>query len=727
MPRLSASSIDEGEQPSRQPEASSPVQNSPEAQACASFRLDEHVTIHPGNLIDSNILISTLFERARNQDMSLGDLIQIAESLIGAGQTPLGIELYKTWLAFNAEHPLQHMARFNYSIALRKIGDVTGSIQALQVCVRTAPDFGPGHINLGRAFEDVGKIDAALRQWREYSDLNKDVNADRVSHKLMTLQHMGRVCENAERLTEAEGYLWQAIELRPDKTETAQHWIATRQRLCAWPTLKESEHVTRRQLVNSMSPISLACYADDPIFQLAKAYRYCQSFVGSPDVSGFQRPAVRQVMGTGGRLRVGYVSSDLRSHAVGFALSEVMEWRNALTIETHAYYIGEPRHGDETQERLRRSFDHWTDLGELTDRQAAEKISADGIDILIDVNGYTKHARTAIFAYRPAPVIVNFCGYPGTMGSPWHNYVIADPVIAPPEAEIYFSEKVLRIGCNQPIDRKRAVDPRTPTRAEAGLPENAFVYASLNGMQKITERCFARWMTILNEVPHGVLWLLSGDEDAHVRLRAAAAAAGVAPERILFASKAPNPQHLARIPLADLFLDTFPYGAHSTAADAIGMGLPVLTIPGRTFASRFCASVVAAAGIPEFICASPEEYVSRAIAFGHVRSALLAAKAKLQSARETCVLRDIPALAGRLEQLFWEMQATAERGETPIPDLKNLDIYYEIGADLDLPNLETIDDAAYRALYREKLENWNARSRISPDQRLWPATSERHA
>ena len=511
------------------------------------------------------------------------------------------------------------------------------------------------------------------------------------------------------------------MELRPDKSETAQHWIAVRQRMCEWPPLRESEHVTRRQLINSMSPISLACYADDPMFQLAKAYRYCQSFVGRPDVSGFARNPVRQVTGTGERLRVGYVSSDLRSHAVGFALSEVLEWRDAGRIETFAYYIGEARRGDDTQERLRNSFDHWTDFAELSDRQAAEKIAGDGIDILIDVNGYTKHARTAIFAYRPAPVIVNWCGYPGTMGSPWHNYVVADPVIAPPEHEIYFSEKVLRIGCNQPIDRRRAIDPRTPGRAEAGLPETGVVYACLNGMQKITESVFSRWMTILAQVPDSVLWLLSGDAATHERLRAAAAARGVAPDRLLFAAKAGNPQHLARIALADLFLDTSPYGAHSTAADALTMGVPVLTVPGRSFASRFCASVVTAAGLPDLVCATTDEYVRRAIALGRDPVALAAAKGRLQAARETCVLRDIPALARRLEELFWQMQEEAERGATPVPDLAQLDVYFEIGAGLDLAGLEALDDVAYRALYREKLESWNSCAPIPPDRRFWPA------
>ena len=223
----------------------------------------------------------------------------------------------------------------------------------------------------------------------------------------------------------------------------------------------------------------------------------------------------------------------------------------------------------------------------LGDLQAAEKIAADEIDVLVDVNGYTKHARTKIFAYRPAPIIVNWCGYPGTMGSPYHHYLIADGAIIPPENEIFYSERVLRIPCNQPLDRKRPIGPDRPSRADAGLPEGAFVYASLNGMQKVTANCFSRWMNILREVPDSVLWLLSGEAETNKRLQAAAAERGVAAERILFAGKAANPQHLARIPLADLFLDTTPYGAHSTAADALTMGLPILTLRGAQLRVAF--------------------------------------------------------------------------------------------------------------------------------------------
>jgi hypothetical protein len=198
-----------------------------------------------------------------------------------------------------------------------------------------------------------------------------------------------------------------------------------------------------------------------------------------------------------------------------------------------------------------------------------------------------------------------------------------------------------------------------------------------------------------------------------------AAQSGIAPERIIFAPKALNPDHLARIGLADLFLDTFPYGAHSTAADAITMGLPVLTVPGKTFAARFCASIVAAAGIPEMICATPEEYVQRAIALHRDRKSLAAVKESLLRQRETSVLRDMNALAHRLEELFWQMQGEAERGETPVPDLTNLDLYYEIGAELVLANMEFEDNAAYRKRYSEKLAQWNDFAPLARDSRLW--------
>lgn len=663
--------------------------------------------------------LAGILDLARSQRLSFNDLFQFAETRSAAGRKLEAAEAYKVWIAFNDGHPYLHLVYFNYSVTLRQLGDIAGSIQALRACLKLDPQFGPAHINLGRALEDSGVAAQAIVQWRSFVDMTAESTPDKLAHRLMALQHIGRVMENAGLLDDAEAALWQAIELRPDKGEAGQHWSALRQRQCKWPVLTSSDHVSTRQLLDSMSPLTLACYSDDPLFQLARAYQYNKSFVGRPDISGFPRKMPRKKSGTAQRLRIGYVSSDLRDHAVGFALREVLELHDKQSVEIYAYYCGEPVEQDATQTRMKAVVDCWREIAALNDQDAARQIADDDIDILIDVNGYTKHARTKIFAYRPAPVIVNFCGYPGTMGSPFHHYIIADEHVIPPENEIFYSEKVRRIPCTQPIDRKRAVAEK-PTRLEAGLPDGAFVFACFNGMQKITQETFARWMEILAATSDSVLWLLSGGGDVDARLRQVAANAGVAPERLIFAPKAPNAQHLARIGLADLFLDTFPYGAHSTAADALTMGLPVLTIPGKSFAARFCHSIVAAAGATQLICSDPQDYIEKAIGFAKDSTSLKRIRASMREQRDTSVLRDIPALVQRLETLFWQMQREAEQGNIPQPDLRNLDVYYEIGVGLVQDHIAFRDDSTYRCEYRKRLAEWHDYSPLQRDGRLWP-------
>lgn len=656
---------------------------------------------------------------ARSQRLGVMELLSVTEALNAAGQSAAAAELYKTWVAFNDSNPAIHMAYFNYAVTLNKLGDRAGAVQAFRACIKAEPDFAPGHINLGRVLEDAGLIGHAVEQWSKFAEATKSVDADAVQHRHMALQNIGRVLEGTDRHEEAENALLGAFELRPESPESGQHWLSLRQRQCKWPLLASSSHVSPRKMLDAMSSLTLSCYADDPMFQLAKAYRYSKMLVGTqPDPGRFPRRSPKQKSGTGAKLRVGYVSSDLRDHAVGFALCEVLELHDKNSLEVFAYYCGPARTGDATQDRIKTAVHTWRDIHDLDDAAAASLIISDGIDILIDVNGYTKDARARIFAHRPAPVIVSFCGYPGSVGSPFHQYLISDGYMIPPENEIYYSEKVLRIACDQPLDRKRPIAAR-PSRADVGLPEDAFVYASFNGMQKITQACFARWMTILSHTPGSLLWLLAGEEAVNQRLREFAQNSGISADRLVFAPKVPNPHHIARIGVADLFLDTFPYGAHSTAADAITSGLPVLTMSGKTFAARFCGSIVAAAGVPEMICRSPDDYVARAIGFERDRKSLLAVRESIARQRETSILRDIPALARRLEELFWQMQGECERGETPVPDLTNLDLYYELGVEAVLENVEFEDEQSYRDRYRKKLAHRHDYSPVPYDTRLW--------
>jgi predicted O-linked N-acetylglucosamine transferase (SPINDLY family) len=296
---------------------------------------------------------------------------------------------------------------------------------------------------------------------------------------------------------------------------------------------------------------------------------------------------------------------------------------------------------------------------------------------------------------------------------------VADPIIIPPGSEAYYSEKVLHLDCYQPNDRRRTVSPRKPTRAEAGLPENAFVFCCLNGTQKLTTITFNRWMEILRRAPGSVLWLLTGTAETNERLRELARAQGIEPERLVFAEKKANPDHLARYVLADLFLDNMPYGAHTTAADSLWMGVPVLTLPGRSFAARVCASLVTAAGVPDTICKDGDDYVAKAVALANDPAHLASLKQRLLDGRATSLLFDTPRLVRDLEGLYWRMYEDFETGNLPVPDLTNLDIYHEIGMELDLENVESMSDEAWQATYRDALSLRNDFSPLKTDTRMW--------
>lgn len=678
------------------------------------------MTTQPNESETALALFQAAIEKSYSRKLTIADLFTAAAQLKALGLDRRAAELYKHWIAFNADDPVVYAAYFNFATALADSGDRPGAINALREAIRIQPDFQPPYINLGRLLEDSGLVGAAVAQWMALVERTAAVNGESVAHKLSALQQTGRVLESLNKDEAAEDALRQILEIDPKRQEVVQHWIALRQRQCKWPVVQPSERVSLADLANGISSLSLANHADDPMFQLAKAHHYEKRSIGRPKRGLPERSlrAAEPKRARKQRLRIGYVSSDLREHAVGFAMTDVLESHDRAHFEIYAYYCGIARN-DPTRERIAAAVDRWTDINGMDDETAAKKIAEDEIDILVDLNGYTKDARTKVFSLRPAPIIVNWFGFPGTMGSPYHHYIIADPVIIPEGAEIYYSEKVARLACYQPNDRKRVVAPQRPTRVEAGLPEDAFVYCSLNGMQKLTALTFDRWARILTAVADSVLWLLTGTEQTNARVREEAKARGVAPERIIFAEKMANPHHLARYPLADLFLDNFPYGAHTTAADSLWMGVPIVTFAGRSFASRVCASLVRAAGVGELACASAEDYIALAIELGKDRRKLAGLRDRLANVRETSLLFDTPRLVGDLETLYRDMWRDYESGELPRPDLRNLDIYHEIGLDLDLEKMELLSDADYRTLYQRKLAEWDAAYPIEPDARMW--------
>ena len=664
-------------------------------------------------------IFSRACEMARTGTLTISGLIESASTLSEAGQPILARQLYKTWIALNQQHPQLYVAYFNCSALDSQADDFVAAAESLNNAIAQNPDFVPAYINLGRLLETSGAPDRAIEMWRTAANRSVPIDGNAVVYAATALKQIARVLSDQHN-DAAEEAIRRCLAINPQQSDLIEQYTALRLAQCKWPIIEPSEHLDRKALVKGIHPLSTAVYTDDPLLQLAAADRYVKqsAFEGPQSLECDRRHAAIDLGAR--RLRVGYVSSDLRDHAIGYLMAEFFELHHKSDIEVFAYYCG-PDSQSALTARIKAAVEHWTDIRSLSDDDAAKKIAADGIDILVDVNGHTRDSRTGVFARRPAPIQVNWLGYPGSMGTPYHHYIIADDWIIPQGSEIYYSEKVVRLPCYQPNDRKREIAAERPTRRDAGLPDGAFVFCCFNGTHKIGRFTFERWLEILNRVPDSVLWLLSTSEATKKRLGEFAEQKGISRARLVFAPKLHNLHHLARYPLADLFLDTVPYGAHTTASDALWMGVPVLTLSGRSFASRVCGSLVRAAGLSDLVCTEPRDYVARAIALGNNRSEIEAYKRILETGRHTCRLFDTEMLVDRLEDLYRAMCSDHQKGLVPRPDLANLDTYLEAACDHDHENEEVLSIADYHGLYKAKLKRLHLARSMHADKRLWTA------
>ncbi len=421
--------------------------------------------------------------------------------------------------------------------------------------------------------------------------------------------------------------------------------LFNRMRLCDW-----TDFATTRDAVLSgaadgslrLPPFEALCIADDPALHLRCASVHARE----------NQPARRAALPArteGGRIRIGYVSGEVREHAVGHLMARLLELHDRSAFEIHAISLGRIT-GDAVQARLRAAVDGFHDVSALPDETAVAHVRGLGLDIAIDLNGYTGDSRTALFAQGIAPVQAVFLGYPGTMGAPFMDYILADAITVPEEAGHHYAEKVVRLPeCFMPTDDLREITIAGLTRAQFGLPEDAFVFCCFNNTHKILPDAFDGMMRILAAVPGSVLWLREENTAATAHLREAAAARGIDPARLVMAGRVDHADHLGRHALADLFLDTLPYNAHTTACDALGAGLPVLTQIGQAFAGRVAASLLHAVGLPEMIVDSQAAFEERAIALASDSAALAAIRASLMAGLDDCALFDTTRYTRNLE------------------------------------------------------------------------------
>lgn len=517
-------------------------------------------------------------------------------------------------------------------VSLRRLGRPDQALAAYEAALAAQHGFVDALCNRGVALTDLGRFDeagAALDQAVQAAPREPKALANRAALKSLLNRPM-----------EAARDLEAVLELDPLYPRVTGDLMWARRQACNWDEDAALDMLVKAEL--KLGRLAIAPFAALAIFGEPVLHRRCAQLAAPPPAPAPVWP-VRPV---GERLRIAYLSADLHEHATARLLAGVLEAHDRGRFEVFAVSYG-PDTGGPMRERLKTACEHWIDARSLTDQGIAAHCRDLGTDIAIDLKGYTQDGRPGILAHRAAPVQVSWLGYPGTLGA-HADYVIADAVTIPFGAESDWSEAVVRLPLYQPNDALGPVIP-APSRAKAGLPEDVFVFCCFNNPAKITPQVFAAWTAILKAAPHSVLWLYSGAPGARENLENHAVAAGLSPGRLIFADPAPHAEHLARHALADLVLDTWPYGAHTTASDALRMAIPVLTLPGRSFASRVGASLLTALELPELIAADVDDYVGKAVDLATGRPALDALKARLAKAVETSSVFDPTAFARSLE------------------------------------------------------------------------------
>jgi predicted O-linked N-acetylglucosamine transferase (SPINDLY family) len=537
----------------------------------------------------------------------------------------------------------------NLGLCLVDLGKREEAVTAYRRAIELRPNFPEALNNLGQPLCELRRLEEATEAYRQAVAVKPDY-IDAVGNLATTLRKRG-LLEEALRVYE------QGLSLRPDDTKAEIEVMNLRRHVCEWQTF-DADVKRFIELSEKVEPFVLLNVPSSPAQQLASAKSWASKLVrGKP----FDHSRVRKP----GRIRIGYLSADFRKHATAYLMAELFERHDRSRFEIIAYSYGYDD-GSDVRQRLIKSFDHFVDLYASSRAEAAQRIYDDQIDILVDLKGYTGDARTEILVNRPAPVQVNYVGFPATMGADFIDYIIADSFVAPAEHQPFFQEKIVHLpNAYQPNDSKRPISDRVIARHECGLPEQGFVFCCFNGAYKTTPQFFDVWMRLLKAVPGSVLWLLATTPLIEDNYRREAQARGVAPERLVFAEGMELPLHLARHRLADLFLDTLPICAHTTASDALWAGLPILTCAGESFVGRVAGSLLRAIGLPELITYSVEEYAQRALDLAAHPEKLLELKERLAVQRLRAPLFDIARYTRNLEDAYTRMFSSHAAGMPP--------------------------------------------------------------
>ncbi len=695
----------------------------PAAQPDVQGLLQQAVAMHRGGQLPS---AEWLYQQVLQlQPAHPGALQMLGVLKFQSGKAAEGIELLRRVVALD---PQQAGAHNNLGNALRETGQYAAAIESFDRALALDPGLADAYSNRGNAQQELKQYPAALASYERAIALQPG-HAHAFHNRGMTLLSL-------HRHAEAEASFDTAIALQPGFADAYVHRASARWRQEKLaPALQDCDsalalnpglllaHRGRAFVLNKMqrfqataeacarilalapadpdalgnrlSALQYACDWTDPsalvpalldadlppptvlpptvfmLFPAARQLAFARTWTQRHASAAVKRLWNGERYGHD-RIRLAYLSADLHNHATAYLAAELFELHDRERFECTAYSFG-PDPADGMRSRLRDAFEHFIEVPTLSDLQIAQLVREHEIDIAIDLKGFTVGGRPGILAHRPAPIQVNYLGYPGTLGADTIDYIVGDASVTPPGHDGFFAERPVRMpGSYQVNDRRRAIAVDGPGRADCGLPSTGLVFCCFNNSYKITPEVFGIWMRLLQQVPGSVLWLLDDNDDAVANLRREAVLRGIAGQRLVFAPRADLPAHLARHRLADLFLDTLPCNAHTTASDALWAGLPVLTCVGEGFAGRVAASLVRAAGLPELAVASWAEYEALALVLAMQPDRLQALRARLIGGRDTCSLFDTDRFRRHLESAYTTMHERHLRGLPPeafsVPD-----------------------------------------------------------
>jgi predicted O-linked N-acetylglucosamine transferase (SPINDLY family) len=582
----------------------------------------------------------------------------LGNALLEAGETIAAETALREGLKINPANPLLH---FNLGCTL-SVGGAARAAEAafLQACTLD-PDDQEGWLRLGSLRYARADHAAAAQAFLRAAKLEGDAAMTALRLAGFALADAGRPDEAAAVLAE---YLTKSVDGHDDLPAVSQRLFCHLE-LCEWASVVELTARCRQLLARQCVPAEpftfLLLDEISPAEQLALTQRFVESLTSSNSA-----PITAMARNASHRLRVAYLGDIFHDHATAHLATGVLEQHDRNDFEIHAFSYG-PDDGGEKRRRITAACDAFHDVSETESHLLAERIRAANIDILIDLNGWTGNTRTRVLVDRPARIQVNWLGYPATLGCMGNrrlaDYLVGDAIVTPLSHQPHYAETLaLMPHCYQPNDNRRIVAP-PPTRTQAGLPETGLVFCCFNRSLKISAPIFDVWCQILRQVPDSVLWLQRGYSIAMTNLSRAAQAAGIDPQRLIFAPHLPQSEHLARLSLADLVLDTFPYNAHTTASDALWVGVPVLTLMGETFPSRVAASLLNAVHLPGLVTHNLEDYRARAIELAQHPTVLTGLRQQLATNRPDCPLFDTEGYTRNFEALLramWQQHTTCE-------------------------------------------------------------------